>query len=117
MIRLLTAACCLLAPAPCWAHAFLDGALPRVGSESATIPSEVVLHFTQGIEPDFSKLEVRDASGARVSDGAPHAMPGDPTRLAVGLKKLVAGVYTVTWHATSVDTHKTQGEFHFTVTR
>ncbi len=105
---------CLL-PFPCWAHAFLDGALPRVGSESPTVPTEVVLHFTQGVEPDFSKIEVQNASGTTVAEGAPHTKPGDPTRLAVGLKKLGAGVYTVIWHVTSVDTHKTQGKFHFTV--
>ena len=94
MIRSLIAACCLLAPVPSWAHAFLDGALPRVGSESPTAPTQVVLHFTQGIEPAFSKIEVQDASGAPVTEGAAHTEPGDPTRLAVGLKKVGAGVYT-----------------------
>ena len=116
MIRSLIAACCLLAPVPSWAHAFLDGALPRVGSESPTVPTEVVLHFTQGVEPDFSKLEVQAASGASMTEGAPHTQPGDPTRLSIGLKRLGTGVYTVIWHVTSVDTHKTQGKFHFTVT-
>ena len=117
MIRTVLFAFCLLAPDSCWAHAFLDGALPRVGSESPTSPAEVILHFTQGVEPDFSKLEVQDAAGAHVVDGTPHTQPGDPTRLAVKLKKLGAGVYTVIWHVTSVDTHKTQGKFNFTVTR
>ena len=117
MIRTSFFACCLLAPMSCWAHAFLDGALPRVGSENPTAPAEVVLHFTQGIEPDFSKLEVRDAAGAPVVDGTPHTEPGDPTRFAIKLKTLAAGIYTVIWHVTSIDTHKTQGTFHFTVTR
>jgi methionine-rich copper-binding protein CopC len=35
--------------------------------------------------------------------------------LAVPVKPLAAGVYTVLWHATSVDTHKTEGHFTFTV--
>jgi methionine-rich copper-binding protein CopC len=115
MIRSLIAACCLLVPSASSAHAFLDGAMPRVGSESPTVPTEVVLHYTQGVEPDFSRIEVRDASGASVTDGTAHTKPGDPTRLAVALKAVSAGVYTVTWHVTSVDTHKTQGKFHFTV--
>jgi methionine-rich copper-binding protein CopC len=59
---------------------------------------------------------VQDANGASVVDGAPHTAPGDPTHFAVKVKKLGAGVYTVIWHVTSVDTHKTQGKFHFTVT-
>jgi methionine-rich copper-binding protein CopC len=98
------------------AHAFLDGAVPRVGSESPVPPSEVVLHFTQGVEPDFSKIQVQDQSGASVEDGIAHTAPNDPTHFAIRLKKLGAGTYTVIWHVTSVDTHKTQGRFHFTVT-
>jgi hypothetical protein len=35
--------------------------------------------------------------------------------MLVGLPKLGAGVYTVIWHATSVDAHKTEGRFTFTV--
>jgi methionine-rich copper-binding protein CopC len=101
--------------APATAHAFLDGATPRVGSEIPTAPAEVVLHFTQGVEPDFSGIEVQDASGASVAAGAPHTA-GDPANFVVPLKKLGAGTYTVIWHVTSVDTHKTQGSFHFTVT-
>jgi methionine-rich copper-binding protein CopC len=107
---------CLLLPVPAFAHAFLDGAAPRVGSEIPAAPTEVVLHFTQGVEPDFSKIEVQDSAGASVTDGAPHSA-GDPTHFAVPLKKIGPGVYTVIWHVTSVDTHKTQGKFHFTVTQ
>jgi hypothetical protein len=108
--------CSLLLPAPAFAHAFLDGAVPRVGSEIPTPPAQVVLHFTQRVEPDFSKIEVQDNAGASVTDGAPHSA-GDPTHFAIPLKKIGPGVYTVIWHVTSVDTHKTQGKFHFTVTQ
>ena len=116
MIRSAIVVCCLLAPSTSWAHAFLDGTVPRVGSESPTVPTEVVLHFTQGVEPDFSQVEVEDASGAPVTASTAHTMPGDPTRLGVNLKAIGVGIYTVIWHVTSVDTHKTQGKFHFTVT-
>ena len=117
MIRLLAATSCfaLLLHSAC-AHAFLDGAVPRVGSEIPAAPTQVTLHFTQGVEPDFSQIQVQDQSGASVTAGLPRT-EGDPTRLAVSLKKLGAGVYTVVWHVTSVDTHKTQGNFHFAVVR
>jgi methionine-rich copper-binding protein CopC len=115
MIRLLAAAaCCALLPFSALAHAFLDGAVPRVGSEIPAAPAAVTLHFTQGVEPAFSTIQVQDPSGASVTDGTPHTQ-GDSTHLAVTLKKLGAGVYTVIWHVVSVDTHKTQGKFHFTV--
>ncbi len=117
MIRFVIAAFCILAPATSWAHAFLDGAVPRVGSEIPAAPAEVVLHFSQEVEPDFSQIQVQKAAGASVTDGAQHSVPGDATRLAVKLQKVGAGIYTVTWHATSADTHKSQGKFHFTVTK
>ena len=115
--RILVIACSLLAPLPACAHAFLDGAVPRVGSDNPAAPAQVVLHFTQAIEPAFSRIEVQDGAGKNVAAGDAHTLPGDPTRFAIGLTTLGAGMYTVIWHVTSVDTHKTQGKFHFTVTR
>ena len=104
----------LLISAPALAHAFLDGAVPRVGSVIPAPPAEVVLTFTQGVETAFSKLEVQGPSGASVTAGAAHSA-GDPTKFAVPIQKLPPGIYTVIWHVTSVDTHKTQGKFHFTI--
>jgi methionine-rich copper-binding protein CopC len=114
MYRFGLAALWSMISAPALAHAFLDGAVPLVGSEIAASPAEVVLHYTQGIEPDFSSIEVRDSSGAAVTTGAAH-IAGDPTHFAVPIRKLPPGIYTVIWHVTSVDTHKTQGKFHFTI--
>jgi len=53
------------------AHAFLDHAEPRVGSTVPTAPREIVLSYTQNLEPAFSSVEVSDASGARVDLGKP----------------------------------------------
>ena len=46
--------------------------------------------------------------------GKPVAQ-GEGRVLQVKLKPLPPGVYTVVWHVTSVDTHKTEGHFTFTV--
>jgi len=114
MTRTLILAAALLAPLPAFAHAFLDGAIPRVGSVVPTSPNEVLLNFTQGVEPDFSKIEVQDATGASVTAGPAHNA-GEPSKFAVPVRKLAPGTYTVIWHVTSVDTHKTNGKFHFSV--
>lgn len=106
----------LLAPHAAAAHAFLDGAIPRVGSEIPHAPDQVVLHFTQGVEPDFSKIEVLDEAGRAVTQGAPQTAPNDPTHFGIKINPLKPGLYTVIWHVTSVDTHRTQGKFHFTIT-
>jgi copper resistance protein C len=110
----LTAGFALLG-APAWGHAFLKTASPGVGSSVSQAPSQVVINFTEGVEPRFSTITVQNAQGMRVDTGKPHVVGGD-THLAVDLKPpLPPGTYTVVWHATATDTHKTQGTFHFTV--
>lgn len=98
------------------AHAFLKTASPPVGSAVSQPPGQVVINFTEGVEPLFSSIIVKNASGVRVDSGDIHLVGGD-THLVVGLKPLAPGEYRVTWHATSTDTHKTEGGYDFTVTR
>lgn len=110
---LIVAAACLFGPAA-FAHAFLDKASPAVGSEVPVSPPALSLSYTEPVEPLFSTVHVTDSSGVRVDDGKP--VPQDDGRiLSVPLKKLAPGVYAVEWHVTSVDTHKTEGHFTFTV--
>jgi hypothetical protein len=94
------------------AHAFLDHAEPRVGSTMPAAPREVVLFFSQNLEPAFSSVEVSDASGARVDQGKPKV---NATTMRVGLKPLPPGAYRVRWQVLSVDTHTTEGSFSFHV--
>jgi methionine-rich copper-binding protein CopC len=96
------------------AHAFLDHASPLVGSTVATAPPEVALTFTQNVEAAFSSVQVTDAKGIRVDQGKPQ-ISGNTMR--VGLKATGPGRYQVHWHVLSVDTHKTEGNFSFTVGR
>ena len=94
------------------AHAFLDHASPLVGSTVESAPHEVVLTFTQNLEPAFSTVEVTDGNGARVDQGK-ASISGNVMR--IGLKGIGTGSYKVNWHALSVDTHTTQGAFTFRV--
>jgi len=96
------------------AHAHLDHATPGVGSTVATAPRELLLWFTEKLEPAFSTAEVRNAQGAVVS-GKAQAAGGDATELRVPLKALPPGTYSVSWRVLSVDTHRTQGSFSFRV--
>jgi hypothetical protein len=111
---LLPVALCVAPPA--WAHAFLERANPPVGSDVGTSPPEVAITFTEGVEPLFSSIELHGPNGAAVATGAPHVAPDNNQILSVQLPKLPPGTYTVNWHVTSVDTHKTEGNFQFTVT-
>jgi methionine-rich copper-binding protein CopC len=97
------------------AHAFLDTADPGVGATVKAAPAAVTLTFTEGLEPSFSSITVEDSNGQRVDLGDAHTAADDPTHFMVGLKPLPPGSYKVLWRATSVDTHKTSGNYSFTV--
>jgi len=119
MRTLLTLAAPLLAvpillAGPALAHAFLKTATPAVGATVQQAPATVVIDFTEGVEPRFSTITVQDGSGARMDLGGVHLQGGNQ-HIAVGLKPLPPGTYKVTWTATAVDTHKTQGDYSFTV--
>jgi copper resistance protein C len=96
------------------AHAFLDHASPRVGSTVNPAPKELVLWFTQQLEPAFSSIEVRNEQGATVTAGR-TTIGGDRTQLRIPLKALPPGSYKVIWRVLSVDTHRTEGNFTFRV--
>jgi methionine-rich copper-binding protein CopC len=97
-----------------FAHALLESASPPVGGTVAA-PSEITIHFSEGIEPKFSGVALSGPHGA-VPVGKASTAPGDDKTLVVKIgRKLAPGAYTVKWRAVSVDTHRTQGNFDFTV--
>jgi len=95
-----------------FAHAYLDHASPRVGNTVAQSPREIVLWFSERIEPAFSNIEVRNEQGVAVSSGK---ATGGGTQLRIPVKTLPPGTYKVIWRVLSVDTHRTQGDFSFRV--
>ena len=104
----------LAAPPAAWAHAFLASASPAAGSHLAAVPPDLTLRFTEGVEPRFSSIVLSGPAGP-VALPDPTRADGDRKRLSVTLPPLPPGAYTVIWHAASVDTHKTEGKFQFTI--
>jgi hypothetical protein len=102
----------LLGPVSAHAHGTLDHASPAAGSTVSSSPSQVSLFFTQYIEPMFSRVEVRNAAGARVDQGDTKVRGRE---MRVSLKALPPGIYSVHWRILSVDTHRTEGSFRFHV--
>ncbi|HUI18724.1 MAG TPA: copper resistance CopC family protein [Alphaproteobacteria bacterium] len=93
------------------AHAFLDHAIPAVGSTSHGSPPEVRLWFTEALEPAFSAVKVVDASGKQVDKGDSSVDAQDRKLLKLALPPLAPGSYKVMWRVTSVDTHTTSGSY------
>lgn len=99
---------------PASAHAFLKHAQPSAGASLASAPKSIALAFTEKLEPAFSGVTVTDAAGHSV---AASAAVIDGVSMIVPLRPLGRGTYRVAWHAVSVDTHRTEGAYSFTVTR
>jgi copper resistance protein C len=105
-----------LAANAAFAHAFLDHAVPAVGATVSGSPSELRLTFTERLVPAFSGAQIATAGGAPVAAAKATLDPSDPMTLHVRLNQpLKPGAYKVTWHVVSVDTHRTNGSYTFTV--
>lgn len=102
-------ACC---STPAFAHAFLQHAEPGAGAALKAPPRRVALTFSEKLEPVFSGVTVTDSSGRNVEAGA-VVIGGNS--MAAPLRSLPRGSYRVVWHAVSVDTHRTDGAYSFTV--
>ena len=107
----------LLLPEAALAHSGLVRSSPQAGSTVESAPKEVVLSFSETLEPVFSAIDVRDAKGEAVHAGKASVDPEKRTQMRIGLKALPPGTYKVIWRVLSVDTHRSQGSFTFRVAR
>jgi copper resistance protein C len=113
-LRIFVSLAFALIAAQAFAHAQLEKATPAVGGTVASA-SEIRLEFSEGVEPKFTKVTLSGPGGS-VPLGAAKTEPSNQAVLIVPIaKRLSPGEYTVHWHAVSVDTHHTQGNFQFTV--
>lgn len=77
-------------------------------------PDNVTIHFTEPLEPKFSSISVTDTGGHVVNKEASMCAP-DAKSMSVKLPPLKPGAYTVNWVGVSTDTHRSQGDYKFTV--
>jgi len=102
------------APGKAEAHAFLLKSIPAVG---ATVKASDMLRleFSEGVELAFSGIDVSSGAGSAVATKNVRFNGADHKVLLADLPPLLPGTYRVKWHAVSVDTHRTEGDFSFTV--
>jgi hypothetical protein len=96
-------------------HAFLDKSEPKVGGTVKVPPTAVRIWFTDDTQADKSVIEVFDSAGNQVDKKDTHGDAHDKSLLVVTVSPLRPGIYQVRWHAMCIDSHKTEGDFHFTV--
>jgi copper resistance protein C len=115
-LAVLATLACVLAATAAYAHAFLERAIPGVGSTVNGSPSELQLSFTQNVVLAFSGVKVAAENGEAIPTSKATQDPSSPNVLHVRLgRSLKPGTYVVTWHVVSVDTHPTSGSYKFTV--
>lgn len=107
--------CCLFAAGPAFAHAHLKSANPADKAIVSTSPMVLTLDFTEGLNLAFSGANLQDASGSLVQQGKAQLSNGDETLTIPLQSALRPGDYTVKWHVLSVDGHKSDGSYSFTV--
>jgi methionine-rich copper-binding protein CopC len=100
------------------AHAFLVRAEPRIGSKANKSPTEVRVWFSETVQAGMSSIQVFDVSGKQVDKKDTHSDRANRAILCVSLiRALTPGSYKVIWRVTSMDTHVTDGNFHFQIVR
>lgn len=98
---------------PAAAHAFLQSAAPAAGENFHGTPVRIILRFSEPLEPAFSGITVTDEAGHDEAFGPIRVVGG--TEMDLPMKPLPPGRYHVSWHAVSVDTHRTEGKYNFLV--
>jgi methionine-rich copper-binding protein CopC len=102
----------VMRPVAASAHAMLQHAEPSADATVHDSPAQVSLEFSERLESAFSGLSVTDDRGRPVTNGAAAI---SSMMMVVKLDRLRPGRYRVQWHAVSIDTHRTEGAYSFTV--
>lgn len=106
-----------LLQAPAFAHADLKLSNPRAESSVVDV-KEIRLGFSEGVNPKFSGIDLKDEAGKMVATGPALVDSKNKKELVVPVSaKLSPGNYTVEWHAVSDDSHRVKGQFSFKVTK
>jgi methionine-rich copper-binding protein CopC len=102
-------------PSVAGGHAFLVHAEPGAGSVVRASPSHIRIWFDSPLEPAACVIHVQNATGERVDGNDSRVDNKDPKLLEVSLPLLPSGKYRVIWHVMSLDGHKVEGDYTFSV--
>lgn len=97
------------------AHAHLTASNPAADTTVAA-PKQLTLQFSEKLEPKFSGLTVTMPQMNDMATPVTVSVSKDHMGLvATPAQPLSAGVYKVSWHAVTADTHRMTGAYTFTV--
>lgn len=96
------------------AHARLLDSSPAADSVLPSVPTEVVLRFTEPISPAEDAIRLVDGKGRELGLGEITRAQGDTLSASI-TEALPDGTYAVAWNVVSVDSHPISGAFVFSV--
>jgi copper transport protein len=100
---------------PASAHALYEKSQPASGGQLQS-PGQIMVWFTEPVEPGLSELHVLDTARKRVDLQDTALALGETRALTVSVPELPDGTYTVAWSVLSaVDGHVTRGVFPLVV--
>jgi copper resistance protein C len=105
----------VLIPSLASAHAYLVKSVPPGRATLFASPAKIQLWFNERLEAHYSSASVTDPDGKRVDLDNAQVSSEDPKQLAVGIKPLRPGKYTVKFRVLSVDGHVVEQSFPFTI--
>jgi len=113
---LLAVVLALLLIAPAEAHATLVRSEPAAGALLTTAPKELVIEFSERLDPSFSAVRLLDSKAQVVNAGPGLIDPAVPRVLRLALTALPKDSYTAVWKVRSADDgHVTEGTLPFGV--
>jgi hypothetical protein len=109
----LAASAALLIAGSAAAHAHLVKSTPAANATVAA-PKTISLTFNEKLTPAFTSFDLGMADGMKMP--VKTTLSKDHLTIVGKPKgKLMAGAYTITWHAASADGHRMDGTVPFTV--
>jgi copper transport protein len=98
------------------AHANLVRSQPAAGALLQTAPKELVLEFSEELDPSFSRVQLVNSTSHVINAGPGVIDPGSPRIMRLTLQDLPKDSYTAIWRSRSAaDGHITQGSVPFGV--
>jgi methionine-rich copper-binding protein CopC len=104
----------LALPITASAHADLVSATPADKSTVSRTPSEIVLTFSESLNPTKSSMVLLDSSSSQVAKAGVD--PADDKVMRLTPPALEPGAYEIDWTSAALDGHLLRGKVTFTVT-
>lgn len=96
------------------AHANLVRSVPAAGATLDTAPANMLLEFSEELDPEYSRVQLFDSQNKLVNPGPGTIDPAQPKVMTLALGNLSNGSYTALWRTRSAaDGHITNGSIPF----